>query len=169
MPTEFQDTISLVSSAIQIGVTVRFPLLLWLLLLKDYNNLYTIHISLPLMKDYNNLYTIRMSLPLMKDYNNLYTIHKSMCPFSSPPTQPCDRLLYTMHKEMMTDIGWIYLSPIRTRCRCARAWARSSVSWWRRRWREWLTCEWCNGQLDDVVNYWMLFSSVSLPSIIPSW
>ena len=41
----------------------------------------------------------------MKDYNNLYTIHKSMCPFSSPPTQPCDRLLYTVHKEMMTDIG----------------------------------------------------------------
>ena len=89
MPTEFQDTISLVSSAIQIGATVRFPLLLWLLLLKDYNS----------------LYTIRISLPLMKDYNNLYTIHKSMCPFSSPPTQPCDRLLYTVHKEMMTDIG----------------------------------------------------------------
>ena len=61
MPTEFQDTISLVSSASQIGATIRFPL----------------RMSLPLMKDYSNLYTIHMSLPLMKDYSNLYTIHKS--------------------------------------------------------------------------------------------
>ena len=94
MPTEFQDTISLVSSAIQIGATVRFPLLLWLLLLKDYNNLYTIRMSLPLMKDYNNLYTIRMSLPLMKDYNNLDTIHISL------PLMKDYNNLYTIHKSL---------------------------------------------------------------------
>ena len=83
MLTEFQDTISLVSSASRIGATIRFPLLLWLLLLKDYNNLDTIHMSLPLMKDYNNLYTIHKS----RHVSTLLSPHAaSPTPFNQAPS-----------------------------------------------------------------------------------